>query len=31
LVQDEDKGKELYHSLSEEGLEVYLVQTVAGR
>lgn len=31
LVQDEDKGKELYHTLSEEGLEVYLAQTVAGR
>jgi len=31
LVQDEDKGKELYQTLSEEGLEVYLVQTVARR
>jgi len=31
LVQDEAKGKKLHRSLSEEGLEAYLVQTVAGR
>jgi 4-diphosphocytidyl-2-C-methyl-D-erythritol kinase len=31
LVKDEADGKKLYRSLSEEGLESYLVQTVAGR
>jgi len=30
LAQDEAKGEELYRSLKKEGLEVYLVQTVAG-
>jgi len=29
LTRDESHGKELYRSLSREGLEVYLVQTVA--
>ena len=31
LVQDEARGKELYHTLNRERLEVYLVQTVTGR
>jgi len=31
LAKDEAKGEGLYQTLSKEGLEVYLVETVAGR